>query len=287
MKSSDHEKVDEGADTALGTHYAFGKNWERFADGLDEARISHAVAELARLIPPADIAGKTFLDVGSGSGLSSLAALRLGAERVEAVDLDPDSVVTSRAVLARFAPDAAWQVREASALELDPAILGRFDVVHSWGVLHHTGAMWRSINACLPLVAEDGLFVLALYRKTPACGFWRWEKRLYSRAPSFLRLIVRALYKTLYVAGLLATGRNPRTYISAYVSNRGMSWATDVEDWLGGYPYESVSPGEIRTFMHSRKFSEKRSFLKPARLYGLFGSHCDEYVFKKAKKLSD
>ena len=282
MMLSGDEKAGAAPETALGAHYAFGKNWKRFAADLDAARISHAVRELARLIPPIDVAGKTFLDVGSGSGLSALAALRLGAMRVEAVDLDPDSVATSRAVLGRFAPGTAWRVQEGSALELDPAVLGRFDIVYSWGVLHHTGAMWRAIGACLPLVAEGGLLVLALYRKTPICGFWRWEKRLYSRAPQILRAMIAALYKTAYVAGLLATGRNPGAYIRAYVSNRGMSWRTDVEDWLGGYPYESVSPDELCAALGERGFEAVRSFTKPARLGGFLGTHCDEYVFRKS-----
>lgn len=269
--------------TDLAGHYEFGRNWARFAANLDESRLIRAGEELARLIPRAEVFGRTFLDVGSGSGLSSAAALRLGASRVLAIDLDPESVATSRAVLGRFAPGGPWEVREHSALALDPVSMGRFDIVHSWGVLHHTGAMWRAVETCLPMVADDGLLVLAFYRKTPLCGFWRWEKRIFAKAGGIPRAIIRVVYKTIYVIGLLATGRNPRVYIRGYSSNRGMSWHTDVDDWLGGYPYESVTPEEVRRFLMARGFAEVRSFTKPARLYGLLGSHCDEYVFRKTR----
>jgi 2-polyprenyl-6-hydroxyphenyl methylase/3-demethylubiquinone-9 3-methyltransferase len=268
-------------DTAIETHYAFGENWARFAAGLEEGRIGHAVRELERLVPKAEMSGASFLDVGSGSGLSSLAALRLGAARVMALDLDPDSVATSRAVLDRFAAGLSWEVREQSALTLETAGLGRFDVVHSWGVLHHTGDLWRALEACLPLVEEGGLLALALYRRTPACGFWRAEKRIYSRTSLPVRALIRGIYKTMFGLGLIATGRLPSVYIREFEKHRGMAWATDVDDWLGGYPYESVTPEEVRIFLRSRGFAEVRSFTTPVRLAGLLGSHCDEFVYRR------
>jgi 2-polyprenyl-6-hydroxyphenyl methylase/3-demethylubiquinone-9 3-methyltransferase len=271
-------------ETAIESHYAFGENWARFAANLDESRIVKAVGELERLVPRTEMADASFLDVGSGSGLSALAAIRLGAARVLALDLDPDSVATSRAVLGRFAAGTAWEVRELSALDLDASDLGRFDVVHSWGVLHHTGAMWRAVDACLPLVRDGGLLVLALYRRTPACDFWRAEKRFYSRAPVFLRAMIRGFYKLLFCGGLIATGRRPATYIREFEKNRGMAWTTDVDDWLGGYPYESVTPEDVRAFLLMRGFAEVRSFTRPVRLAGLLGSHCDEYVYRKTHK---
>lgn len=279
--SSAHKHGSMNDDTHLGSHYAFGRNWKCFAEGLDVSRIGHAVAELERLIPRAEMVGATFLDVGSGSGLSSLAALSLGAGRVVALDLDPESVETTRAVLDRFASGMPWEACEQSVLDLDPGVLGRFDIVHSWGALHHTGALWRAIDGCLPLVGDGGLLVLALYRRTPACSFWRAEKRFYSRAPSLLRVVIRGFYKFVFGVGLIATGRNPAIYVRDFERNRGMAWTTDVDDWLGGYPYESVTPEEVQRYLGARGFNEVRSFTKPAPLAGILGSHCDEFVFRK------
>ncbi len=262
-------------------HFRFGENWSDFSRHIDPARIDQAEADLARLLPKADLKDRHMLDIGSGSGLSALAALRLGAGAVTAVDLDPDSVATSAATLRRYAPEARVTCRQVSVFDLDAAKDGHFDIVHSWGVLHHTGAMWPAIERAASLVAPGGLLVLALYRKTPVCGFWRVEKRLYSAAPAWLQASARGLFKLAYLAGLLATGRNPATYIATYGGKRGMNWSHDVHDWLGGHPYESAAPAEVHDFLGQRGFRLEREFLKPAPALGLLGSPCDEYVFRR------
>ncbi len=50
------------------------------------------------------LAGNSFLDVGSGSGLFSLAAMRLGADRVHSFDYDPQSVGCTKELKRRFPP---------------------------------------------------------------------------------------------------------------------------------------------------------------------------------------
>lgn len=153
--------------TQLDTHFAFGKNWAAFADKIQESEIAEAVAGLSRFFAGESLAGKRFLDIGCGSGLHSLAALRLGAAEVVAVDLDPDSVETARAVLGHHASDTSvWRVQQASVFALDPTAMGTFDVIYSWGVLHHTGDMMRALRQAASLVKPGGLFIFALYRKT-------------------------------------------------------------------------------------------------------------------------
>ena len=124
------------------TRFEFGKNWSEYSESIDDSRIEIAIQELSTLLP--DLKGKTFLDIGSGSGLHSLAALRLGASKIVAIDYDLDSVNTTKAVLKRFAPEQSWEVFQGDIL--NPSIEGDFDVVYSWGVLHHTGNMWRAIE---------------------------------------------------------------------------------------------------------------------------------------------
>jgi 2-polyprenyl-6-hydroxyphenyl methylase/3-demethylubiquinone-9 3-methyltransferase len=171
-------------------------------------------------------------------------------------------------------------VTQRSVFELSPAE-GRFDVVHSWGVLHHTGALWRAMETAAAMVAPGGTFAVALYRRTPLCGFWKREKRLYAAAPPPVQAVVRGLYKVAYAAGLAATGRNPIRYVREYAKERGMSWHHDVHDWLGGYPYESTTPEEVMEFLKKRGFRIERTFEHEAAARGLFGSHCDEFVARK------
>jgi 2-polyprenyl-6-hydroxyphenyl methylase/3-demethylubiquinone-9 3-methyltransferase len=264
--------------TRLESHFAFGENWSDFAARLGEAQIARAVESLARLLPPEELAGRSFLDIGSGSGLSSLAALRLGAGRVLALDIDPDSVATTSRVLAAHAPGADWTARAANILDVSPAELGRFDVVHSWGVLHHTGDMWRAVERAAALVAPGGLLALALYRKTPACGAWREAKRLYSAAPAWAQAPARWLFSGALLAGVAVRGADPVRYVREYREQRGMSFRHDVHDWLGGYPYESAAPDEVLARAERLGLTNRRSFLI-AQSRGLFGSGCDEFVF--------
>lgn len=258
--------------------FRFGENWQSFVATVDGGRIAAAEAGLLRLLPREALRGARFLDIGCGSGLSALAALRLGAASVDAIDADAASVAAARALLERFAAGGAWIVEPASVFDLTPERRGTYDIVYSWGVLHHTGDLWRAVTCACAMVRPGGRLAVALYRRTPLCGFWRWEKRLYAGAGPAMQRAVAALYKAAYRAGLLATGRNPAAYVAGYRSARGMDWSHDVHDWLGGYPYESTDPATVATVLRDHGFALERSFEHRAAAAGLFGSHCDEYV---------
>jgi SAM-dependent methyltransferase len=262
--------------------FAFGKNWQSFAAIADEESISEAQRGLVKLFPNGELRGARILDVGCGSGLSMAAALRLGASHVHGVDIDPNSISAAHELLSRFDVGKGWSVETASLFDLPSQ---SYDVVHSWGVLHHTGAMWRALDRVTTFVRPDGLLAVAIYRKSPACGFWQKEKRFYSSAPPPIRLLIRSLYKTAYLSAIAASGRNPFGYVFNYHNRtRGMSFHHDIHDWLGGYPYESASPEEMVGFITNHGFSLERSFQRPAAVKGLFGSHCDEYVARSDAK---
>lgn len=140
-----------------GQRFAFGANWSRFLRALDEERIGRAEASVKEMLGLERLDGMRFLDAGSGSGLFSLAARRLGAQ-VHSFDYDPQSVACTAELKRRyFANDPAWVVERGSVLDRDYlSRLGRFDIVYSWGVLHHTGAMWQALENVAPLVAGGG-----------------------------------------------------------------------------------------------------------------------------------
>jgi predicted RNA methylase len=263
------------------SHFSFGENWAQYAQKIDERRIEEAEKSLIRLLGRESIEGRTFLDIGCGSGLFSLAAVRLGCKRLLAVDLDPNSVETTRKTLERHAPSGAnWDCKRISVFDLDPVHVGTFDIVYSWGVLHHTGAMYKAIEKASTVVAPHGTLALALYGKTPFCGLWRMEKRIYSRSPKWVQRAIERVYYVAVSARLALKGESLKKRRETYFQQRGMDMYIDTRDWLGGYPYESISPNQAMTYMNKLGFEPVRSFVTPC--IGLLGAGCDEYSFTKS-----
>lgn len=242
--------------TNLDTHYGFGRNWQRFLRCLTDTKRDLARQSLTEFMNLDSLEGLTFLDLGCGSGLFSEAAYRLGARRVVSVDLDPFSVACCRHLHEQAGSPDHWTVLEGSVLEEDfLQSLKEFDIVYSWGVLHHTGRMWDAVSLAARCVAPGGRFYIALYNRREGPGgtaTWQKIKRLYNALPTPGRLLLEWLFMGAWIAGVLASGRNPLSKIRRYGDEkRGMSWQTDVSDWLGGYPYEAATVEEVFRYMQT------------------------------------
>jgi SAM-dependent methyltransferase len=259
----------------LETHFRFGDNWQSYARTIAKEHIHHAVAGLRELLLD-ECAGETFLDIGCGSGIHSLAASILGA-KVTAVDIDPASVKATHSVLTSHGFSTVVP-KQISVFNLDPVTFGQFDIVYSWGVLHHTGDMWRAVAKAADLVRPGGRLVLALYDKTPFCGFWRREKAWYSKASESSQRRARTVYMTLFRLKCMFTGRSFSKSVAGYDSSRGMDYYHDLHDWMGGYPYQSAHPSEVQRFLQACGFRQT-VFMPSGVRIGLFGSGCSQYTF--------
>lgn len=260
--------------------FSFGSNWRSFLAVLDEARIARARQSLEALPIRDHLHGKTFLDVGSGSGLFSLAARSLGAH-VHSFDLDPESVECTKALRARFFPgDTNWLVETGSALdEQYLSGLGAFDIVYSWGVLHHTGAMWQALESASRLLKPQGWLVVAIYNdQGRASRRWLHIKRLYNWLPPSLRwcVVIPALIRLWGPTILrdLVRGR-PLESWRRYGRERGMSPWHDVVDWVGGWPFEVAKPETVFAFFRSRGFTLEYLVTCAG------GIGCNEFVFRR------
>jgi 2-polyprenyl-3-methyl-5-hydroxy-6-metoxy-1,4-benzoquinol methylase len=200
-------------------HFAFGDNWAEYAKNISARDIDEAIDGLRRLLGEADLEGKRFLDIGSGSGIHSLAALRLGASEVVAIDLDPKSVSTTQHVLQRHTAGSRYIVKQASVFDLDPGDLGTFDVVYSWGVLHHTGDLDRAIRKAAAMVEPGGEFVFALYHRTWLCPFWTIEKKWYAKASNYGQTLVRSIYIAIAVLRRWLRGHSFRKFVQRLSRN--------------------------------------------------------------------
>jgi 2-polyprenyl-3-methyl-5-hydroxy-6-metoxy-1,4-benzoquinol methylase len=261
--------------------FGFGENWLRFVEHVDDERVSIAERSLRDRLGVDDLHGRSFLDAGSGSGLFSLAAARLGASRVHSFDLDPDGVACAQVLKERFAPDlVTWTIEAGDVGDAGYcAALGGFDVVYCWGVLHHTGAMWHALDTIVGTVAPGGRLVLSIYNSQgQKSERWRRVKRLYNRLPSRLRPLFAATVWFPFEAKYAARGLRyePGIYLRTWTHReRGMSKWHDIVDWVGGYPFEVAKPEQV--FDRCR-----RRGLELVELSTVGGnSACNEFVFER------
>jgi 2-polyprenyl-6-hydroxyphenyl methylase/3-demethylubiquinone-9 3-methyltransferase len=266
---------------ATGERFEFGRNWARFLSVLDDERIAEAEGSLRRMLAVTDLQGRTFLDIGSGSGLFSLAAMRLGARRVHSFDFDPNSVGCTQELRRRYFPgDRRWTVERGSTL--DPTYLeslGSWDIVYSWGVLHHTGEMWQALANAGDRVAPGGTLFIAIYNDQRwVSRLWHRVKVLYNRNAA-TRALVIAVYFPYFALNALAVDlvkrQNPLRFYREYKKVRGMSKTHDWHDWLGGLPFEVAKPEQIFEFYQDRGFALERLVTCGG------GLGCNEFVFSR------
>jgi 2-polyprenyl-6-hydroxyphenyl methylase/3-demethylubiquinone-9 3-methyltransferase len=271
---------DHAREVRSGERFEFGANWTRFLSNLDDDRIREAEISLRQMLHVEDLKGMTFLDIGCGSGLFSLAAYRLGA-CIRSFDFDPKSVNCARELRRRFAADdPAWVIEQGSVLDQNYLeSLGSYDVVYSWGVLHHTGSMWQALDNAGQRVKPAGLLFIAIYNdQGTRSRRWLSVKRLYNKLPSALRpiVVIPTLVMTWgprWIKDMITL--RPFKQWREYGGNRGMSPWYDHIDWVGGYPFEVAKPEQIFHFYRERGYSLTNLVTEG----GTVG--CNQFVFRK------
>jgi SAM-dependent methyltransferase len=256
---------------AIEDRFAFGENWAAFLSVLNEKRVSQAEESLKARLHIESLVGKCFLDIGSGSGLSSLAARRLGA-RVHSFDYDVNAVACTQELRRQYFPDDQenWLIQQGSVLDRDYlSRLGQFDIVYSWGVLHHTGSMWAALANVAQLVRPDGVLFISIYNDQGwKSDVWRWVKRTYNQSPRPVqKLLVGLSWARFNVTRILLRRRFADR-------GRGMSESHDLIDWVGGYPFEVATPQAILAFFRERGF-----VIRDLKTVGN-GIACNEFVFQ-------
>jgi 2-polyprenyl-3-methyl-5-hydroxy-6-metoxy-1,4-benzoquinol methylase len=270
-------------EVASGERFEFGANWLDFLGRFDSDRLLAAEESLHRMLGKEHLSGCKFVDVGCGSGLFSLAARKMGAS-VHSLDFDPASVHCTRLLKEKVCPgDELWKIEEGSILALPPALSSaQFDVVYSWGVLHHTGQMWQAIQNTAELVKPGGLLFISIYNDQ---GFfsraWKRIKRVYCLAPKIVKNAMVLGFGIYYegkalAARILRQGKFFRSH-DELLRRRGMSIWNDVRDFVGGYPFEVAKPEEIFEYLRERGFE----LIKLKTCGG--GLSCNEFVFLKSR----
>jgi SAM-dependent methyltransferase len=252
--------------------FKFGENWASFSTNIDESRIEDAMRSLKALFGENGIANQSFLDLGCGSGLFSIAAMQLGARKVLGVDVDPLSVDTSQCNATQWLKDLSLlSFRQLSVLDTDQLNkLDRFDIVYSWGVLHHTGNMELALENAAGRVTPNGILMIAIYNKHWSSLPWKIVKWFYNRM-GYLgqKILIWMFMPVIFIAKWIVTLNNPLKM------QRGMEFMHNVVDWVGGYPYEYASIAEMTATLEKIGFEMLNVI--PAKV----PTGCNEFVCRK------
>jgi len=257
--------------------FEFGKNWQSFSKiALDKQKINQARNDFQELFSGIDLKDKSFIDIGFGQGLTLIFAREAGSNAL-GIDIDRDNIYALREILKHFPGQNEPKTRIVSILDkkfIDSQNSQNcYHIVHSWGVLHHTGSMYEAITNASNLVSEGGYFVISIYNKHWSSPVWRMIKWFYNKSPVPMRkLLIGIFYVVIYIAKLIVTGKNPK------IEHRGMEFLHNVIDWIGGYPYEYASTKNITKFVNLLGFETLK--INPARV----PTGCNEFVFRKKKE---
>ena len=99
-------------------------------------------------------------------------------------DFYKNSVQSTQSLKKRFFDDDdSWIVEQGSVLDTAYiSNLGDYDIVYSWGVLHHTGNMWKAFENVIGLTRENGLLYIAIYNDQGwKSSIWWFIKYFYNK----------------------------------------------------------------------------------------------------------
>jgi 2-polyprenyl-3-methyl-5-hydroxy-6-metoxy-1,4-benzoquinol methylase len=273
--------MNSSATPPQGRQFDFGQNWKEYSQhAITPARVEAAAQDFMRLHDGVPLAGRSFLDIGFGQGLSLLLARRASARAI-GCDVNP-KCAQALDLTRRYFPEQTGEIPilvgsilETSTVdrlrEIAPGGDGLYDVVHSWGVLHHTGDMACALRHAASLVRPGGHLVIAIYNRHWSSRPWLWIKWGYVHGPAWLqKALVAALYPVIYAAKWLVTRRDPKQ------QQRGMEFYYNVVDWIGGYPYEYASVSEMTARLKGLGFSVSKT------VNAEVPTGCNEFVFRRA-----
>jgi len=237
--------------------FSFGKNWQNFNKNITNKNINNSIKYFKNFTKFVNLKNKTFIDVGCGSGINSLLAIKLNAKKVLSIDIDENSVSACKLLRKKYKiSNKNWIIKQVSILDTSKIKkLGKFDFIYSWGVLHHTGDMNKAFDNLFLLAKKKSYIYVSIYNKYLTSNTWKIIKYFYASSNNFIKKIMEKIYITIYYIGLNLNKYSIKEYKKSFVLKRGMSFRHDIIDWLGGYPYEYLSFEDLSAIFFKKGYS--------------------------------
>jgi len=173
-----------GADalkSAVGEFWEQGSCGEVYAEGGSERERFEAQARARYEMEPfifsfarfAEGAGKDVLEIGVGMGADHVEWAKAGPRSLTGVDLTQRAVDLTRSRLALYGLSSAVRTADAEHLPFPDA---SFDVVYSWGVLHHTPDTPQAIREVWRVLRPGGSARVMVYNRHSLLGYMLWAR---------------------------------------------------------------------------------------------------------------
>ena len=242
-------------------HERFSRPWFDAIDArfLEGARLyATDVEPFDRLIPRALVAGKKILEIGPGMGLHTELMTRRGGD-VTAIDLTPTAVEATTKRLALKGLTARVMQGDAERLPFDDA---SFDLVWSWGVIHHSARTARIVRQIARVLKPDGQARIMVYnREGMSARVALWRDHILKG--KFLR---QSYDETLW---RFTDGFTARHYVKEQFEDLFRAFFEDVSSEICGQEADAIPlPGPVRAV--ARRLASEEFLRRAQSRWGSF-----------------
>ena len=221
----------------------YDKVWTKYIPEIKEQK-----KFLRNYIGLRNIKNKVILDAGCGTGIAAVCFKLLGAKEVYAIDYSEGALETARKLAKKHKVKIHFERQDLLNLKIKK----KFDVIHSFGVLHHTADCRKAFDNLIKLLKPKGKFYVALYLRTPLTFFQQSARFVLRKLPKQYWIPVSRFIKNIFVWG------NKRT-------KRGFDDEGDMLDWFFVPHRTHHTPRQIKKWFKENKMESRLLIKKTGR----------------------